>query len=257
MNHLLIVHHFSIIIVHMYEQEGKILSSRKIRSFSLPEMLLTLGIISFICTMTIPPLIINKQKSEALTKFKKAYSDISNALKMAEVENGPLSQWDFTASTNKTLDFADNYLYKYLNIEKKCTFNEEGCWKEPVSLSNTSTGVKVNNTRLSAITKSGYSIFFWISNTGNSSFIYIDIDGPNKGQGMLGKDIFILTIYFASSGVKPELNTYGLSPKMTREEITSASPGGCRKNYTASMAGAYCSSLIILDGWQIKDDYPW
>lgn len=230
---------------------------RKKVAFTLAEVLITLGVIGVVAALTIPNLVANYQKKQAVTQYKKAFSEISQVLKMAEVDNGSIEFWNFTSSTNKTKDFADNYLYPYLKIQKKCDFLETGCWKTPVSLSNTSTGVGLDAIHLSAITISGYSILFWVSATGKSSFIYVDIDGPDKGRNKLGIDVFIFTIYFASSGYKAEFSPYGISPvKRSKDEIISASPGGCR-NFVGATAGAYCSSLIILDGWEISDDYPW
>lgn len=226
-------------------------------AFTLAEVLITLGIVGVIAALTIPALINKYQKQETVTRYKKIYSEIFQALKLAEVENGTIENWDFTNSTNKTQDFADNFLYKHMKIQKKCDFSESGCWKRPVSLSNTAS-TNITSTRLSAITESGASLLFWVSASGGSSFIYTDIDGPNRGPAKLGVDVFVQTIFFSSAGVKAEYTAYGLSsPGRTREEIIDASTAGCRKNYVNSMAGAYCGALIQLDGWQIMDDYPW
>ena len=236
------------------------INGKTIQAFTLAEILITLGIIGVVAAMTIPTLIKNYQKKQTVVQYKKTYSEIAQALKMAEVDNGSIETWDFTTSSTKTLDFATQYLYPYLKIEQKCDFSEAGCWTGPVSLTNTTGALPINATRLSAITASGYSILFWVSATGNSGFIYLDIDGPFKGRGKIGIDVFPIAIYFTSSGYKAEVAPYGLShspiPK-TRNELITTIPDGCQKASVSTSAGLYCGGLIAIDGWEIADDYPW
>lgn len=225
--------------------------------FTLAEVIVVLGIIGVIAAIIIPPFVKKYEQQQMLIRYKKVYSEISQALKSAEVDNGSIEEWDFTTSVNKTQDFADKFLYPYLRIAKKCDFNEDGCWKSPVSLSNTSSNRGIASTRLSAITSSGYSLLFWVSGTGNSAFIDVDINGPDKGQNKLGVDVFIHSIFFTSSGNKAEFKTYGMSPiPKSHDELINASYVGCKK-FTGATSGAYCSSLIVVDGWQISTDYPW
>ena len=67
------------------------------KSFTLAEVLITLGIIGVVAAMTLPSLIGNYKKRETVTILKKAYSEISQALKMAEVDNEFMEEWNFTA----------------------------------------------------------------------------------------------------------------------------------------------------------------
>jgi hypothetical protein len=39
----------------------------------------------------------------------------------------------------------------------------------------------------------------------------------------------------------------------SRENLMGTDAGACNKAKT----GVFCSALIMKDGWQIKDDYPW
>jgi len=62
---------------------------------------------------------------------------------------------------------------------------------------------------------------------------------------------------------------YGISPyglhcasiNMTRDDIKNGKVtttfSDCNKNGTEYNSGLYCAALIMYDGWQIKDDYPW
>lgn len=57
-------------------------------AFTMAEVLITLGIIGIIAALTIPQLIKNYEKKALHTQFLKAYSDLSNAAKMFEVQEG-------------------------------------------------------------------------------------------------------------------------------------------------------------------------
>ena len=52
--------------------------------FTLAEVLITLAIIGVVAAMTLPTLIQNKQDKELIVRTKKLYSDLSNALVLAQ-----------------------------------------------------------------------------------------------------------------------------------------------------------------------------
>ena len=64
------------------ELDGK----RKI-AFTLAEFLITLGIIGVVAALTLPSVIERHQKLETVTKLKKAYSTLSQAIERAKVDN--------------------------------------------------------------------------------------------------------------------------------------------------------------------------
>jgi len=65
-------------------------------AFTLAEVLITLAIIGVVAAMTIPTLISNYQEKVTVTKIKKTYAVLSNALALAIVENGPVNTWGIT-----------------------------------------------------------------------------------------------------------------------------------------------------------------
>ena len=90
--------------------------------------------------------------------------------------------------------------------------------------------------------------------------IAVDVNGlrpPNK----MGKDTFIFAIT-PEFGVGP--HGFGPSGAGTTEIITD--PNNYNREYVKNTSqwacnkakyGAWCTALIMLDGWEIKDDYPW
>ena len=83
--------------------------------FTLAEVLITLGIIGVVAAMTIPTLIQKHQKQTILTQLKKAYSELGQAIQLAEVENESREYWDFSLSGEQ---FFKTYLSHYIKINE-------------------------------------------------------------------------------------------------------------------------------------------
>ncbi len=72
----------------------------------------------------------------------------------------------------------------------------------------------------------------------------------------MGKDVFYYIYWvFMRNSSNPLNGTFKAAcPNSTRENLVSENMGGaCNKNQN----GVCCAALIMRDGWQIKDDYPW
>jgi hypothetical protein len=98
--------------------------------------------------------------------------------------------------------------------------------------------------------------------SGNYSWIIIDIDGPKKGPNKMGKDVFHFIAMFADTGNQGDPGTFvpvgiNYNPKYTKEEIINQPGSGCSTKITGTGSGGWCAALIMMDGWEIKDDYPW
>lgn len=80
--------------------------------FTLAEVLITLGIIGVVATVTIPTLISGYKKNEYSTRLKKFYSSIQQARVMYNVQNGTTdADWEFPRANNSN-DII-NYWNKY------------------------------------------------------------------------------------------------------------------------------------------------
>jgi len=94
-----------------------------------------------------------------------------------------------------------------------------------------------------------------------SDALYIDVDGPEKGENKLGIDVFDYMLTIGRGDKTTNLRNGILTTpceQFTREELLEK----CSKtsNWTycnTSGASSCCSTLIMHDGWEIKDDYPW
>ncbi len=223
-------------------------NSRKI-AFTLAEVLITLGIIGVVAAMTMPSLVANYEKKRTATAVKKAYSELSQALKLAEVDYGDMEYWDYPDGTDveENKAFVNRYITPYY---KGVTMLQDGM------ISGWS-GISV--TGINFISSNG-TIFSGKPNSTNAFYVLIDVNGFKKPNKM-GTDIF----YFATSTGK--LMPDGWEDGLTREMILNGySHNGhtytCKTAKSESddatlQARHACTSLLMIDGWEFKKDYPW
>lgn len=241
------------------------------KSFTLAEVLITLGIIGVVAAMTLPSLIGNYKKIETVTMLKKAYSEISQALKMAEVDNEFMEEWNFAAFENsdeRVHHFFNYYLKPYIGTLKVCEPLEVGCMSDKIQHLDGINERPHAAGKMSFITKSGYSVLFWIHGDGTGGHFIIDTNGSHRQPNTYGKDIFrfILTfknssnVYADTAGYSKGLKAFGAVDGVTREELTggNVSHAGLKPNYgcKSGLMGLYCAALIIYDNWEMRNDYP-
>ena len=109
------------------------LVSLKKAAFTLAEVLITLGIIGIVAAMTIPTLVQNYKERVTVTKVKKTYAVLTNALQLAILENGTVDTWGLSGiykdeegndqiSQEGSAKFAQIFS-KYLRKSKICEGN--------------------------------------------------------------------------------------------------------------------------------------
>lgn len=205
--------------------------------FTLAEVLITLGIIGAVAALTMPVLVGNYQKKQTVTKLKRAFSALSQAILMSELDNESTEFWNYNLEAK---EFYDIYLKKYLITTEDVQFSEIRKVVTYRYLNNTKAEGAIGNNNSYAI-KLNDGTFVIIDGwfdaiEGNSRNIIFDINGlakPNK----IGRDVFYFRLY-----KKKGLIGYDESGDQ-----------GCERNAT----GYSCSQKIMEDGWEIKDDYPW
>ena len=65
-------------------------------AFTLAEVLITLAVIGIVAALTIPSLVQSYKERVTITKVKKAYTTLTNALQLAIIENGTVDNWGLT-----------------------------------------------------------------------------------------------------------------------------------------------------------------
>ena len=223
----------------------------RLAAFTLAEVLITLGIIGVVAAMTIPTLVANYQKKETVTALKKAYSQLFQAVKMSELENGDKEYWNYDLPAET---FMNTYLKPFLkDVEQTNGFDIHKTINYKYLNGDRITESSVNDKNNSVIKLSDGTIIFvdgWSSGENIYRGILVDTNGFKK-PNILGRDLFAF-------GITPSL---GLVPsnwgKVDREEALSDKLHMCSKSKSASKSGYACTLVIMMDGWEIKSDYPW
>lgn len=208
-------------------------SKKTKKGFTLAEVLITLGIIGVVATMTLPTVINKYRRNVVATRLAKFYSIMNQALARAKAEKGELifEQTDLTDSKYLESWYRDN-VTKYIK-----TIYEEGSDK--------------NNTYYKAIFLDGSGFNSYFAGTKpdgtpslNILYIFYCIDYKSCKLGSFdGKNTFL----FVGDIANARINTYGTG--LSHEQLT--------KDCAIPSRSWGCATLIMQNGWKVPDDYPY
>ncbi len=223
----------------------------KKEGFTLSETLVTLAVIGIVAALTIPAIAKNYQKQETISRLKKVYSSLNQAVTKGIIDNGSMTFWDDTNDSQSSeilKQIVQQYFVPYLNVTTNCIYASKPICSSPkYNLNKVNIGYNRNHLILNDgvdLSFGAYCCGFWI---------FADINGA-KGPNTLGKDVFMLDLKRSTNTVK--FWGQGYSRHILRE-----APGWggyyCKSGMEGSYVGGFCGAMIMLDGWQISDDYPW
>ena len=240
-------------------------------AFTLAEVLITLGIIGIVAAMTIPTLIANYQKKQTVSKLKQTYSIISQALTMAQAEHGDTTTWDVAGiygtptndpnfNSRETLaKFVTKYFIPYLKVSKDYGIT-------------TASSIKYDGFKLPATGEyfTGWDSYKYYMLLSNNVLITVSIGTSGCAEGTSVADgtcveTYVHLIFYGDMNGFSGPNTFGKDVFVMRFNLRSrvfefyqygSSKESALRN-CESGGGITCGQLIYLDGWEIKDDYPW
>ena len=235
-------------------------------AFTMAEVLITLGIIGIVAALTLPSLIQNHQKKVLATQLKRTYSVLSQAIERSRADNGDPSGWGMeqyynsessTANAKKIVKiFASQYLVPYLNkveVHEWATLEDIG-YKSLTDYSQTdgeSTKIQglilvLNDGSVLRMNMAGYDYGTEDEPDVKLTNVYIlaDINGK-RGPNQTGKDMF--AFYFQTQNGNFRFYSWSSSPVLERTRNLEM----CKKTPKT------CGQLIMQDGWEFKEDYPW
>lgn len=221
------------------------------KAFTLAEVLITLGIIGVVASMTIPTLIQKKAEMETAAKIKKAYSTLSNAYTLAVQENGTPDTWNLVGNADPGgAENMMNILAKYIKFTKNCG-RAAGCWPENVeykllSGSSISPTTDSDQTIAKAQLADGSLFYIIIRNPtcngirGNTlplsnicAVLSIDTNGFNS-PNQYGSDLFQFYI-----------TKYGIIPEGTQQEYDANNSFASTCKDKSTNAGYGCASWVL------------
>ena len=207
--------------------------------FTLAEVLITLVIVGVVAGMTIPTVIQNVHKKQVGVKLKKFYSVMSQALMRYYIDEGldansfEINE-DAIRNGEKSLEWFNNTLGKYITTLDRKHFGA-GEIRYQIAFNDGS--------GFNSYIYSQRGVYFMYctnySKCGNQTEIY---DGRNSFLFGISNGVFIP--FGGTTNNRTTALNYCKNP--------SSSPNGGNANRRH-----HCARLIMLDGWEIKDDYPW
>lgn len=223
---------------------GVKLSDSKLLAFTLAEVLITLGIIGIVASLTIPTLMQKTQEKQMQVGWKKAFAEISQAHEQLNEEYGGT----YTDECDKFDDSClKNLFMTKLKYVKACNKSlTEECVATSKFLDGTTAKMTPLNNNLPAIiTPAGYSVKFRFHDKGCAStyascgWMQIDVNGL-KNPNTVGKDIFFLEIQkdILKPGTTGTAVNDSFSMTKTQEELNNDCYNG---------SGVACSAIYLLN----------
>jgi prepilin-type N-terminal cleavage/methylation domain-containing protein len=226
------------------------------KAFTLAEVLITLGIIGVVAAMTIPTLMQDTQNKQTITAVKKTYSELIDAKKLIEIDNGDIQNWIPATGSTGDNDLTNLFANK-MKVIKNCTESGvTGCVGNNYKYLNGDAYPYLgSNAQAVIVLADGTSmIFTTFGSSGNSSYgaagtdmgtafgdVYVDINGP-KQPNTIGKDVF--SYFITRNGIVP----YG-SNSITADGF---SINQCRANSSGHGCGAWVLYRENMDYLQCK-----
>ena len=219
------------------------------RGFTLAEVLITLGIIGVVASMSLPSLVQKQTEKTTVARVKKAYSILQQAYMLTVQDNGMPDEWGATGMYEKDSHvFVANKFIPYMKVTTNCVnkgadYAKKNCVGEEFALETTYASVKVAD---------GVTIIFRTYDGtcshkyGNNKYLQnicgtISIDTNSTGKpNISGQDIF--GFYLTKYGIYPRGTA--LDEVNTMEEFcTNTRTWG--KNYGSFTNGVACSAWVL------------
>ena len=244
---------------------------KKIKGFTLAEVLITLSILGVVAAIMIPNTIQKISDRQTVTAVKRAYSLLDNALQALYAEEGDPNTWNWpTRTTNQILapdtasdnvskkantDFLTEKLLRYISAAQVCG-NAKGCFPETDlkdgwdrSLYKTLKNNKGEQTDVTGIpgktiAKNGMlfntSVFYKRDMGGVFGIFRVDVNGK-KGPNRYGYDVFFFPF-----------NKYGIMSNSTPRDTNNGD------YYQFFFQQAYCNKYnSITENRDGQSCYTW
>lgn len=237
--------------------------------FTLAEVLITLGIIGIVASLTIVPLISQYKKIQYVAKFKETYSIINQAITKYESDMGCVGDLQCTGLFNdlidNNIDKWDYFVTNYFKVLKNCrTDVGAGCFSSATKYLNAAGTNNYDdaNWLYKFVLINGTSVGFHRQTNCNfygSYFeycgeVYIDINGlaePNtEGRDSFSQHSVITT---RRKGIMPLWGTKAHSQYVWSDDLHAWDSGNTSLNCTteSDSYGFGCAARIMDEGWQM------
>ena len=242
-------------------------------AFTMAEVLITLGIIGIIAAITIPNLMGTYRKKVVETELQRAFSIISQTIRMSEVKNENAAYWAYPSEGAGTSapgsaqaeQFINIYIkpyIKYLKVEKE-DLDVKYADGTPSYLAN-----YINKAPQFILADGLFLQFMPRENSveadthGYIMNVYVGTTNMRKKEEFVeGKNLFAFTMNIDESsgkvGLEPQhyLNWSCQKLQTNRQNFID----NCYKNQreTSGVSSSiYCTYMIYCNNWTVPKDYP-
>ena len=220
----------------MYHHDYNGVSMKRMRAFTLAEVLVTLGIIGVVSAMTVPSLMQNYQRQSYVTQLHKVYNELNQALIRYQTDSNAVSLREAGLTS---VSAYGSFLKKYFNVVQDCGTTQTPCFSASYKkLSGVSSKFRCNNNCM--VLASGASIGIAMGQNNIVQFI-VDINGP-KGPNIAGRDLFFIYLYkngLLDDGTDQTVN----QAPLTKEQREAA--GTCQSSLTG------CFGRLLNNNWEM------
>lgn len=180
-------------------------------AFTLAEVLVTLGIIGVVSSMTLPTLMKNHQRQVYVTQLHKVYNEISQAVDMYVTNNNYVSFGE-SRLRNNTVEL-NKFINSHFKVAKDCGKYYTPCFASSYSnLNGNSYGFESSYTNKCFTLSSGAAICFTVEEDmiedesvdeyllpvhqiGQGEILAVDVDiNGQQGPNIFGRDAFSFSI---------------------------------------------------------------
>ena len=216
--------------------------------FTLAEVLITIGIIGVVASLTMPSLNQKLSDQKNMATLKKTYSVLQQATNLVISEHEAPEYWGMVDNNDTVVTQIYNYYRPYFNMMRECQ-NSEGCWAYPTKYLSGSVYWSAHDTdwcQFAFTLPDGVNVLMDIypgdqmqSNFGMDSSVtydclvfWVDINA-DKLPNQIGRDIFAFLV--THKGLQPA-------------GMGASDDGDCNSGGNGWM----CTAKIIRDGWTIN-----
>jgi len=231
--------------------------------FTLAEVLITIAIIGIVAALTIPNLVMKYQKHVVETHLKKAYVTFTEVINRSIVDNGVPRHWDLPAveadnEQENTKFFVEKYMLPYLNNVEFCDTG--------ITSKKCAQYVGCGWAGRNYILADGTMFSICAYRNGTTGEEQAGLNFAIKREKDIFRNKFAFNINYDTGEILPNY----FNKTKTREDYINGfhidnekyNDGegydiACNRKSDADYPSHGCTSLIWLDGFKIKDDYPW
>ena len=233
-------------VTKLEKSSSKELSFFQKPAFTLAEVLITLGIIGVVAAMTLPNLVGHYRKIEAQSRLKKFYTTMSQAILRSVVDNGEVQYWN-----KENEQYTNGVSDRVINAQRSYDFFMKyiGPYIKYTSLDK---AVEVENPEdlkayeLKVVFSDGSVMYY---HNGGCIDMIFDING-NRKPNKVGYDKFVFVL--CQEKYRCGLN----NTKNFCAYLPTNAPTRAQALALCKTSPHYCSTLLMYDGWEIKEDYP-